>query len=365
MKLSTVADRIPAWYAASNEPKGPSWHLQSKPGRGKTSVLEGAPAILKKAFGDGDYGFSLINGANATLSTLCGYMWPTEHEGVKYSEFTRPYWWFTSESKPLEAYVGGILLVDEEDKLGLDEKKIVGEGALSKVVGGHRLPPGWVVWFAGNLQTDRSGSTKQFDHLINRRNRIKIDDDILSLRDWMMKEGCLPEVIAFAEENTQCVFMDAPDVQGPWMTPRSLVAQDTYLRALMDAMSMTTIPTDATTIEEVAGGVGEGPASQLFATIRLGLELPPYEDIVKHPLKMHMPSKPDALRLAAYKLASRVSNEDADPVLAYMGRAPDEFQVIFVKMAVTRNKRLVMHKGFAAWCNQKASLLAVLGQFAR
>ena len=297
------------------------------------------------------------------MSTLCGYLWPTEHGGVKYSEFTLPYWWFTSEGKPLDAYVGGVIIIDEEDKLGLDEKKICGEAALSKVLAGHRLPPGWVVWFAGNLQTDRSGSTKQFDHLINRRNEINIDDDILSLVKWMTSQKCLPETIAFAEENPQCVFMDAPKEQGPWMTPRSLVAQDTYLRALMSTFSTDDIPTDATTIEEVAGGVGAGAASQLFATIRLGLELPKYEEIIARPRDIRVPTKPDALRLASYKLASRVKDEEVTPVLTYMTRAPDEFQVIFAKMAIKRSPRLVMHKDFGAWCSKKASLLAVLGTF--
>ena len=44
-------------------------------------------------------------------------------------------WWPTTEGKPIDEYDGVIILVDEADKLGMDEKKIVGEAALSKMLG--------------------------------------------------------------------------------------------------------------------------------------------------------------------------------------------------------------------------------------
>jgi len=365
MKLSEVEARIPAWYAASLADKGPSWYVSSKPGRGKTSVIETAPALLEKAFGDGKYGFVCINGACLTLSTATGYLWPVDGaDGAKYSRFTRPDWWITSEGKPLEDYVGGIILVDEEDKLGLDEKKIVGEAALSKRFASHQLPEGWVVWFAGNLSTDRSGSTKKYDHLINRRNQIEISDDLGSLLEWMKtRGGCMPETIVFAEENGHLVFSNAPEVQGPWCTPRSLVQQDTYLRELMDVMSLTLIPTDATTIEEVQGGIGSGAAAAYFATIRIGQELPTYEEIIANYKTVKVPHKPDAMRLAAYKIAGRVSKEDANQAVGYMLRFPEEFQIIFAKMAAHKNKTLVLHQAFKDFCSKHSSLLAMMATF--
>jgi hypothetical protein len=367
MKLNQIEARLPAWYAASVEPDGPSFYLTSKPGRGKSSVLREAPRLLEKAFGDGNYGFVCLNGACLTLATASGYLWPVEGAaGATYSRFTRPDWWMTKENKPLEDYVGGVILIDEEDKLGLDEKKIVGEAALSKRFASHQLPDGWVVWFAGNGSGDRSGSTKKFDHLINRRNEIKIDDDIVSWLDWARTKGsCLPETMVFAEENPHIVFQDAPEVQGPWCTPRSLSQQDIYLRGLMGVFGTDMIPIDPTTIEEVAGGIGSGAAAQLFNTIRLGQELPSYQEILANAGTIRVPVKPDAMRLAAYKMAAQVKAEEAKQVITYIGRFPDEFQVIFAKMAVSRHKALVVQKDFAAWCGKNSGLLAVLGQFGK
>lgn len=363
MRLMDIEERIPAWYAASLEEGGPSWYLSSKPGRGKSSVMRTAPQHLKRAFGDGEYGIVIINGACLTLSSASGYLWPVDGpDGAKYSRFTRPDWWITSEGKPLEAYQGGVILVDEEDKIGTDEKKIVGEAALSKRFASHQLPAGWVVWFAGNNSTDRSGSTKKFDHLINRRNEIKVTDDIESLAAWMRDNGCIAETVSFAEDNAHLVFMDAPEDQGPWMTPRSLCAQDAYLRSLMQIHGTDKVPTDPLTIEEVQGGVGAAAAAQLFVTIRLGQDLPDYADIIKSPMKAQLPSKPDARRLVSYKVAARVKLADADGAMAYIQRLPEEYQAMFIRMAVSRNKMIVTHKAFHQWCKKFAGLIGLLAK---
>ena len=158
MKLNQILARLPALYYSALEPKGPSYYLKGKIGRGKTTTFEQFPKIMRRIDPEGTYGISVINGANFTLQTAMGFMIPKEDAaGNPVSVFTRPYWWITLEGKPLDAYTGGIILVDEADKLGGDEKKIVGEAALSKVLGNHRFPPGWVVMFAGNFMNEKSG----------------------------------------------------------------------------------------------------------------------------------------------------------------------------------------------------------------
>jgi hypothetical protein len=364
MKLMEIEGRLVAWYLASNEDGGPSWHLQSKPGRGKTTTLETVAKRLDEHFkSPGGYGVSVINGACLTLTTATGYLWPTEHDGVRYSEFTRPSWWITKEGKPLEAYKGGVIIIDEEDKIGLDEKKIVGEAALSKVFGNHRLPPGWVVWFAGNTAADRSGSTKQLDHLINRRKTIQVQDDMLSLLNWQDRNDVLPETRVFTEDNAALVFQDPPKEQGPWCTPRSLHQADIHFQALMDAADTDMVPTDALAQEELAAGIGTAAAAQYMATVKLGQELPPYEQIIAKPTTLPVPSKPDARRLAAFKLASRVSGADMSAVLTYVERMPPEFQMIFGRSTVQRDMKLVTHPAFAKFCGKHASLIAMLNKF--
>jgi hypothetical protein len=364
VKLNQLTARIPALCYSALEPGGPSYITESAPGRGKTNVWSQFPKIMKRIDPTGNYGISIINGANFTLMTAMGFMVPvTDAHGREVSKFTLPYWWMTTEGKPLDAYDGGIILVDEADKLGMDEKKIVGEAALSKILGSHKFPPGWVVIFAANRMSDRSGSTRDLDHLINRRIRIEITDDVESWVEWAQAQKLLPETIQFGEENPQLLFEPKPDDQRPWCTPRSLHQIDIHLQSLMRSFDVEDIPTDPLTQEEVKGGIGAPACAQLMKTIRLGQELTSYEDVIANPRKVTLPGKPDAMRLMSYKIASRVTTADAQQALAFMARMPMEHQTIFVRMAIQRQYQLAFQPDFAAWCGRNTALIAILNRY--
>lgn len=361
MKLSEIESRLVMWYLASVRDDGAAIKLRSPPGRGKSSVLRLLPGKLNAHFPGKRYGMVVVNGATVTLTTATGYLMPETRNGVSYSEFTRPYWWTTPEGKPLEAYDGGVIVIDEDDKLGLDEKKLFGEAALSKILGNHRLPPGWVVWFSGNYANNRSGSTKELDHLILRQREIPVTDDLESLLDWMERNGALPEVNQFAKDYSQIVFMDAPEKQGPYCTPRTLMQADGLLQTLM-AFNDDKIPTDPLTIEEVGAGIGKPAAASLFTTIKLGQELPDFKVIVANPSGVHVPSKPDARRLAAYKLAFSVDDKTMPAVITYVKRMPEEFQVMFGKAAAQRSPKLAINPAFAAWARSKTQLIELMAK---
>lgn len=362
MILSDVEARLVPWYLASVKDGGASKYLVSKPGLGKSSVLSLAKDKLNAYFPGKKYGFKVVNGATMSLTRATGYLMPFEKDGKRYTDFTIPDWYITDEGLPLDAYTGGVILVDEIDKMGIDEKKIFGEAALSKVLGAHRLPPGWVVWFAGNYTKDRSGSTKDLDHLINRRQTIHVTPDILSTVNWMDKNGCLPETKTFAQEYSQIVFMDPPEEQGPWCTPRSLAQADAHLRSLMEYTGGDTISVDALTTEELAGGIGKAAAASYIGVIRMGQELPPYELIIANPIGAPVAIKPDARRLTAYSMAAKVLQKDMSPMLAYISRLPEEFQMLFGKSLMRRDNRFVINPAFEKWCYQHKDLVELMSK---
>jgi hypothetical protein len=364
VKLNELAARLPALYYAALEDGGPSYYVESPPGRGKTSVFRQFPKIMQRIDPTGKYGIVVINGACFTLMTAMGFMvWEKNDKGQMVARFTLPYWWMTTEEKPIDEYDGVLILIDEADKLGMDEKKIVGEAALSKRMGNHTLPPGCVVMFAANGLGDRSGSTRDLDHLINRRITIKVTDDVECTVDYYRSINVLPEIINFAEDNPRLLFEPKPEDQRPYCTPRSLHQVDIHLRSLMASFDTTVIPTDPLTIEEVKGGIGAPAAAQLMATIRLGQQLASFDEVVKAPTSAKVPTAPDGQRLMSYKLADKVNEATAKPVLSYMARFPEEHQVMFVRMATQRNYQLAFQPDFATWCAKKASLIAVLTKY--
>ena len=364
MKLNQLMARLPALYYSALTPGGPSYHIESAPGRGKTSIFCQWPKLMRRLDPNGKYGLVIINGANFTLMTALGFMvWEKDPDGRLVAKFTLPYWWYTTEGKPIDEYDGVIILVDEADKLGMDEKKIVGEAALSKRLGNHDFPAGTVVMFAGNRMSDKSGSTRNLRHLINREIKIEITDDVESWADWARGENLLAETIDFAENNPQLLFEPMPEDERPWCTPRSLHQADIHLRSLMSSFETDKIPTDPLTIEEIKGGIGAPAATALMTTIRLGHQLASYEDVIADPARVMLPSTPDAQRLMSYKVASRVTVPDAPKALSYMARFPEEHQIMFVRMAVQRNYQIAFEPSFAAWCSKKAALIAILTKY--
>lgn len=355
MRLNDIQTRIPLWYEHKL-----AIYLIGRVGRGKSTTMEKAPARIAKHLGHkpSDYGYVCINGTTLNPPDAMGYMMPRSVGDWLEAVFTKPFWFRTDEGKLLTEYKGGIILIDEADKMDVDVKKIMGEMALSGRLGPHRLPGGWLVWFAGNTARDRSGSTKEFDHLINRRLEVPVDDDLESVLDYYAANNVHPVFTGFAKTNPQVVFEEPPPVPGPWCTPRSLHQLAAYGGALAKGGD---IPTDPLFREEANGKIGEGAAMTLFATLDLQKVMPSFEDIVARPKSTPIPENPDAQMMVCYVLASRVTAENIVQVIDYVDRFPArEFSICFGKAAIAKDVKLVTTKGFQQWAKTHSSLMMAI-----
>lgn len=355
MKLKTFEARATAFYLS-----GKCVMLKSGPGRGKTTVISAAPASIGAQIGK-RLGFTLISGPLLTPADTVGYLVPKHMpDGRTESSYTEPFWWRTDEGQRLEEYDGGVVFIDEADKADLDVKKVLGEMALSGRCGPHKLPPGWVVWMAGNRAGDRSGSTKELDHLINRRIEVEVTDDLPGWVEWAVRNDVHYSLIGFAESNPQIVFPDGPpERQGPFCTPRSLVTTGELLVTL--AGKGQPLPTDEDAIEIAAGGIGQAAAAQLMATLKLDMELPKIETIVANPGSAKLPGAPDAQMLVAYKLAMLCDDKTVGSFATYIERLPADFGITFVKSLATRRPMLLASKPLMDWQGRNAGLLAAVG----
>lgn len=355
MYLSTVSRRAASMYRS-----GKCYYFKSGPGMGKTTtVTDAVPAIAREL--NLNLGFVLINGPLLTPADAVGYLVPKHHDdGRVESVYTDPFWWRTSEGNRLEDYDGGIIFVDEADKMDIDVKKIIGEMALSGRCGPHEIPKGWVVWMAGNRDKDRSGSTKELDHLINRRCEIEIQPDLAGWETWALKKSVHPAIITFANQNPQIVFPETvPEKQGPFCTPRSLVATGEMLSLMSDDPD--DLPTDTDAVEMAAGFIGQAASAQLFATLRLAAELPPFDQIITSPGTVKVPQKPDAQMLVCYNLAARTDASNIKPIITYIERLPADFAITYAKAVMTRDPKLVVNPAVQDWTKRNNVLMTTLG----
>jgi hypothetical protein len=345
--------------------------LKSAPGRGKSEFVKQLVAKLSKRDGF-EWGFATCFLATMTPPDLMGYMFKGERDfgdgPLTVTEPTLPLWMITTQGKPTSHYKRGILFLDEYGQGEADVKRASAELLLNKQLGpwvlGGDNNDGWGIIAASNRASDRSGVTKEFDFVINRRGEYDISDDIHAWEEWANTNGVSPLTIAFAMQNPQIIFSDGvPDKQGPWCTPRSLVMLDRKMQVKQKRIGH--FPDDAKTVEGAMGLIGAG-AAQYFAFVRLEKEMPKFEDIIANPTKVKVPKKPDAQMLVVYNLAHRVTAKTLPQVIDYienggggegMGK---EFAVTFAKAACKRTPELVIEPALRKWSTQNASLMAAL-----
>lgn len=351
--LREAADLLPTYFDA-----GITVELQSSPGLGKSEMVE---QLLKKLSDrDGaEWGYAECFLATMTPPDLLGYMMPQDKEidgeTVRVSTWTLPLWMQTKDGKPLSSYRRGILFMDEYGQGEADVKRASAQLLLKGELGPWKLPDGWVIVAASNRSADRSGVTKSFDFVINRRAELHIQPDVDAWVDWANTSGVSATTITFARKNPQIVFDGkVPEKQGPWCTPRSLVMADKLLRQ----MPSEDLAQNRIAFKAVSSVIGEDAARQYFVFLKLEEEVPDYEDIVAGPTKAKVPEKPDVQMLTAYHLASMVKLKTMDPVITYMERLSKDFSVTFIKAALQRDSSLAASPAFMTWCKNNSALMA-------
>jgi hypothetical protein len=345
--------------------------LASAPGRGKSEFVLDTHKRMSEASvaaGGKPWGFATAFLATYTPPDLIGYQFKTEREinGKMFcvTDPSMPLWMLDQNGIPLSEYENGILFLDEWGQAEPDVKRAAASLLLDKQVGKWKLNPGWSVICATNRQGDRSGVTKEFDFLINRRNIIEIRDDLEAWTDWATDHGVEPLFTSFANAHPDKVFQDGvPDKQRPWCTPRSLVmAARTYSELVasgMDPLSRDNLPITTTLL---AGTIGDGEAAQLITHAKLEREMPSFASIVADPQKVKVPEKPDAQMLVCFHLAHKVDGKSIKPVAEYIDRLPKEFATTFFQAAVKRDATLVMNPAVQKWTINNSALMASIGR---
>src|SRR4029077_5314330 len=173
-----------------------------------------------------EWGFSKLFLATQQVPDLMGYLFKGDRdfEGdgniVTVSEPTLPLWQVTTQGKPTWMYKRGILFLDEYGQGEADTKRCSAELLLNKRLGpwtlGGENHEGWGVIAASNRAKDRSGVTKGFDFVINRRNLYSVTPSVQAWMEWAMKNDVSHITMAFADAHPTLVFGDeVPEKQGP------------------------------------------------------------------------------------------------------------------------------------------------------
>jgi len=350
-------------YIEANEPV----QIASAPGVGKSESIDQMVAGYSQRDG---FEWGLCKLFIAALSTvdMYGFLVPGETtwmdlEGkshtTRISEFTMPPWMISVTGKPMNAYKRGVVVFEEWDKGDPDTKKASAEPILNGALGRHRLHKGISRVVLVNRVEDRSGTTRNFDFIINRRGELTFMASMNGWLKWAMTRNVDPIFTSFAERYPQVVFTNkVPDVQGPFVTPRSLVKTN---NVLSQRRKDGDIVIDDTANAIALGFLGTSATAQLMAWLKVKTETPAWDKIIADPEHVDVPERADACLMSCHECAHRVELKTVGQVIRYMRRMPKEFAMTFAQAAVHRMPRLIADREMIAWSRENRSLLNIIG----
>ena len=337
--------------------------IKSGPGQGKTSMIK------QYAEEQGpDFGLFELNCALANQPDFMGWFYRCDevHQDfdgndrtIEAGRYTFPYFAFDKRSgRPWFQFKRGVIVFEEYGQTDLDLKRALGQTMLEKRVGQHPLPPEFNVVMLSNRDLDRSGVTREFDFLINRRAELNMRLDLDSFLIYGHKQGLLNMTLAFSAMPAHEVFSgNVPKDQGPWLTPRSLESMDKFMKQVIASKAQFD---DPTIITSGAGLIGSGAAQQYLTFSALRDKIPSVRQIIADPTGTPVPDSTDKQMFVVFNMADEADKKNIDQLVLYMQRLPSDMAVAFYRNALTRDKSLMSCRAFGDWAIANKQLLAVV-----
>lgn len=345
-----IASVIPTFYRAKRTPM-----FVGRPGIAKTAMVRVAAENLSQAVG-APFSVRELHLASMSEVDVRGYLVP---DG-KNATFTKPEFWEAVEANPY-----GILFLDEFAQASHEVQKAVAPLLLERRIGEFQLPEGWMVVCAGNSINDNSGANSLLSHVLNRIAYIPVSPpDVTEWVSWAVTAGLPPELCAMAQLRPDVVFESKIPVAAdtPYCTPRSLHALGDVANAhpggLLDMVD-TTIG-----MAMMASLIGEGPAAEVAALVRVTLKLPRFEKVMEDPEGALVPEDPAQQYAMAMMVAVRADSEkhrDAAPL--YLTRLPINTALTGIVSLVRRDNKFLHSQTFGSWVAKNREVVRKFQKF--
>lgn len=248
--------------------------------------------------------------------------------------------------------VKGILGIDDLGQCEASTQKIIANAFLEREIHGKNFKKDWLIVATGNRVADRAGSNRLLSHLGNRVTRIEFDASLDDWSNWALSNNVQPEIVSFIRFK--------PDFLTNFNPQNEINATP---RAWVDgvAASLGKIPKELE-LAKFSGDVGKGPASEFMGFLRICRQLPSVDEIALNPDTTAVPHDSATLYAICGALAYRSTSDNFGRLLRYIQRIPDvmkkanksggeEFSVLFVRDATSRNPDIAKSKDFIAWAS--------------
>ncbi len=241
-----------------------------------------------------------------------------------------------------KGYNGWLLFLDEFNSAPLSVQAASYKIVLDKMVGQHKLHKNVAIVCAGNLETDNAIVQPMSTAMQSRLVHLELVVDAQEWVDWASSAGIDHRITDFINFKPSSIYTFQPDhTDKTYACPRTWEFTNRILK---------TVDISAPHILQcLSGTISEGVAREFVAFCRIYYTLPKIDSILAAPGATEVPHEPSVLFALVGSLSDRVNEESLTPIMKYISRFPIEFQVVFVRSAIRRNKALLSHKELQNW----------------
>src|ERR1700722_1755831 len=309
-------------------------YLHSAPGIGKSDIMRQLAAESGSGF----------------IDIRVGTMLPEDLTGIPVPDLEkRLAVWLRATFWPEVNRDGahGIIAFDELADTNRQLQSCLYRVILDRQIGDYKLPPGWWPMAAGNRREDRAAAQSISTALANRFAHVHVRADDKAWTEWANLNGISPLLIGFIKFRPGLLHsMEGADLLA-FPSPRSW-AKASKVFDIGDAHLRFRL---------VAGIVGEGAATEV-ETFFKALDLPEIEDILRDPLKTHIPDDPGSRYALTSLLARKMDKENFPQIYKYIKRDDfgADYSTVVVLDATKRDSTLCETKTFVDWAKSNKSL---------
>ena len=303
--------------------------LWGPPGIGKSELVEGIANEL----------------GGLMIDLRLGQMEPTDIRGIPfYNKDIGKMDWAPPVELPDEdtaaQYPIVVLFLDELNSAAPSVQSAAYQLILNRRIGKYRLPDNVVMVAAGNRESDKGVTYRMPTPLANRFIHQEMKVDFPSWQEWAVNNRIHKDVVGYLSFAKQDLYdFDAKSASRAFATPRSW----TFVSQLLDENS-----DDDTTMNLIAGTVGEGLAVKFMAHKKVAGKMPNPADILSGKVKTLEVKEVSAMYSLVismcYELKGAIENkvedkkfhEMADNFLGYMMKNFEtELTVMGARIALT------------------------------
>ena len=250
---------------------------------------------------------------------------------------------------------GWILFLDELRNANLHVQQAAYRIILDREVGNHKLHPHCLVVAAGNKEEDGCFIPPMPSALKSRMLHLDMEVDKDEWLDWAVSNDIDPRIttyIQFKPQALQTEYVDSKE--SSYGCPRTWEFVNRIINGMDDEVIKNKI-----TRALVNGAVSTPVAADFYSYIQYFDSVASYKDVLKNPEEAKCPEYHDIGLIWATigMLTGNFKEKDMEPVMKYLERLPEEYQMVFMKDIAGRYPKILQHPVMRSWIPKIANVM--------